>query len=163
MSKATIRAYALPLLALLLLEVLVLPRLALSGAQPFLLPSAVCLIAQREGQAAGALWGLIYGLFAALLSEGTALIFLLSLLGATAGFFFRYLSGGGFWSAWLGTALAHFCLNLLRMAALALRFSGGFLALFPLALSELALSLLCFPLVYLLLPRRKAQGLELAL
>lgn len=142
--------YLLALLPLLLCESLLFPRLPFEGAQPFLLPAAVCLLSLREGVAGGAFWGAVFGLFAVLLGEGLAMLFLLSLLGAVCGYAFCYGLQRGFLSCLLAVFLGQLGLTLLHMGVLSIRFGAHYFALFAIALPELLWSLCFFPLVYLL-------------
>lgn len=142
--------YALALLPLLILQGLLLPLLPFSGAVPFVLPMAVVMLAAREGATVGAGYGLFVGMFAALLGEGSPMIFFLCLLGGVLGLIFRYGLQRGFLGCLAGSFVALFLLAILRMSSLALWNGASFFALLQIAIPELLWSLLFFPLVYFL-------------
>lgn len=144
--------YAMALLLVWMAEDLVFVHFPPFGVVPLLLPLALVAVAVLEGPVAGAGFGLAVGLLceiAWLGSRGEAIV-LLTLAGVLAGAMAQYRLRQSLAGCLLCSVLVLTLLDLLRVLSRLLAGDAGLLSMLRLFITELSVSLLLCPLVYLL-------------
>lgn len=137
-------------LTFLILETSVLPRLRFLPATAHLLSLVLGLLALREPPDRAAALGLCLGVLALFLGNDVTAPLRFALVGLLLACFARVYAPRGFWGALPGVCLGLVLLGLLRLLPLLLG-GAAFVPLLQIAGLEAAVSLLFYPLVYLLL------------
>jgi len=158
--------YALGLLLVWMVDFHILPFLPTLGISPMLLPVAVAVVAVLEGSRGGAGFGMGVGLAWELLYPGGSggLVIAMALAGMLAGSISQFALRRSFLGSLLCSALILVLLDGCRVLGGLLNGLAPLGSMLPLALGEIALSLLWPPLIYLLFSRiyRRVGGSKLA-